>query len=48
MSVPKKDFRYELCWIKRQEFKQIVESNWKSPVKNENSLEIWKEKVKRL
>jgi hypothetical protein len=48
MSAPKKDFRYELCWIKRRDFKQIVKCNWNIPVRNNNSLEIWKQKVKRL
>jgi hypothetical protein len=48
MGVQKKDFRYDLCWMKRPEFKQFLESNWKILIRNKNSLEIWKEKVKRL
>lgn len=48
MGVQKKDFTYDLCWIKRSELKHILESNWKILIRNKNSLEIWKEKVKRL
>jgi hypothetical protein len=47
-SPAKRDFRYELCWKLRPEFKSLVVNNWSLPVRRKNSIDIWKEKTKRL
>jgi hypothetical protein len=44
----KRDFRYELCWRLRPEFRTLVENNWALPVRGKKSIDIWKEKTKRL
>jgi hypothetical protein len=44
----KRDFRYELCWKFRLEFKDIVWNNWSLPVRSHSNIDIWKEKIKRL
>jgi hypothetical protein len=43
-----RDFRYELCWMFRPDFRNLVEKNWELPVRGKKSIEIWKEKTKRL
>lgn len=45
---PNKDFRYELCWSLRPNFRHMVIDNWDMRVTNKNSFDVWKEKVKRL
>jgi hypothetical protein len=42
------EFRYELSWKFRPKFNDIVRTNWNLPVRSKNSIDIWKEKVKRL
>jgi hypothetical protein len=42
------EFRYELSWKLRPNFKDIVMNNWMLPVRSKNNIDIWKEKVKRL
>jgi hypothetical protein len=44
----KRDFRYELCWKFRPDFKDLVWNNWSLPVRSRSSIDIWKEKSKRL
>jgi hypothetical protein len=43
-----RDFRYELCWMLRPDFRNLVENNWSLPVRGKKSIDIWKEKTKRL
>jgi hypothetical protein len=43
-----RDFRYELCWMLRPNFRNLVEKIWSLPVRGKKSIEIWKEKTKRL
>jgi hypothetical protein len=45
---PKRDFRYELCWNFRSNFKEIVWKSWSLPVRSRSNIDIWKEKIKRL
>jgi hypothetical protein len=47
-SPAKRDFRYELYWKLRPEFKTLVVKNWSLPVRSKKSIDIWKEKTKRL
>jgi hypothetical protein len=44
----KRNFRYELCWRLRPDFKRIVWENWSLPVRSRKSIDVWKEKSKRL
>jgi hypothetical protein len=44
MSSLKGDFRYELCWRLRSDFKSLVWDNWSLPVRGRKSIDIWKEK----
>jgi hypothetical protein len=46
--VNNRDFRYELCWKARPNSRQIVTNSWGLPVRSRNTLDVWKEKVKRL
>jgi exonuclease III len=48
LSILKRDFRYELCWKLRPDFKDLVWNNWSLPVRSRSSIDIWKEKIKRL
>jgi hypothetical protein len=43
-----RSFRNGLCWRLRPEFIQLVSHNWSLPVRNYRSLDIWKEKIKRV
>ena len=45
---PKRDFRYELCWKFRPDFKDIVWNSWSLPVRSRSNIDIWREKIKRL
>jgi exonuclease III len=45
---PKRDFRYELCWNFRSNFKEIIWKSWSLPVRSRSNIDIWKEKIKRL
>jgi endonuclease/exonuclease/phosphatase family metal-dependent hydrolase len=36
----KRDFRYELCWKLRPDFKKLVENNWSLPVRGKKSIDI--------
>jgi exonuclease III len=45
---PKRDFRYELCWKFRPDFKDFVCKSWSLPVRSRSNIDIWKEKIKRL
>jgi hypothetical protein len=47
-SPAKRDFRYELCWRLRHEFRTLVVKKWSLPVRSKKSIDIWKEKTKRL
>jgi hypothetical protein len=42
------EFRYELSWKLRPNFRDIVVNSWTIPVKSRKNIDIWKEKVKRL
>jgi hypothetical protein len=48
LAILKRDFRYELCWKFRPDFKDIIWNNWSLPVRSRSSIDIWKEKTKRL
>jgi hypothetical protein len=48
ISPTRRDFRYELCWKFRPDFKSLVVNNWSLPVRSKIGIDIWKEKVKRL
>jgi hypothetical protein len=48
LPILKRDFRYELCWKLRPDFKDLVWNNWSLPVRSRSSIDIWKEKIKRL
>jgi hypothetical protein len=48
ISPARRDFRYELCWRLRPEFKSLVVNNWSLPVRSKIGIDIWKEKVERL
>lgn len=41
-------FRYELCWNSRADFRQVVTNSWCLPVRSRCSIDVWKEKIKRL
>jgi hypothetical protein len=41
-------FRYELLWHKNPDFRELVSRSWELPIRSKGSLNIWKEKVKRL
>jgi hypothetical protein len=43
-----RDFRYELYWRLRPDFRILVENNWALSVRGKKSIEIWKEKTKCL
>jgi hypothetical protein len=47
-SPAKRDFGYELCWRLRPKFRTLVVKNWSLPVRSKKSIDIWKEKTKRL
>jgi exonuclease III len=42
------EFRYELSWKFRPGFRDIVFNNWSLPVRSKKSIDVWKEKVKRM
>jgi hypothetical protein len=42
------EFRYELSWKMRPSFRDIVINNWSLPARSKKSIDVWKEKVKRL
>jgi exonuclease III len=44
----RRDFRYELCWKFRPDFKEIVLKSWSLPVRSRSNIDIWKGKIKRL
>jgi exonuclease III len=48
VQVKNRDFRYELCWKLRADFRQRVVENWSLPVRCRSSVDVWKEKSKRL
>jgi hypothetical protein len=37
-------FIYELSWIKRPNFKDVVMNSWNLLVRNRKSFDVWKEK----
>lgn len=47
-QVKNKDFRYEICWRLRPDFRQKVTENWSLPVRSRCNIDAWKEKTKRL
>jgi exonuclease III len=48
ISPTRREFRYELGWRLRPDFKSLVVNNWSLPVRSKIGIDIWKEKVKRL
>jgi hypothetical protein len=44
----RKDFRYDLCWKLRPNFRDLVTESWSQPMRSKSNIEIWKEKTKRL
>jgi hypothetical protein len=48
ISPARREFRYELCWKFRPDFKSLVVNNWSLPVRSKIGIDIWKEKVKIL
>lgn len=43
-QVKNKDFRYEICWRLRPDFRQKVNDNWSLPVRSRCNIDAWKEK----
>lgn len=41
-------FRFELCWLERPDFHEIVVKNWTLPAKGTSSIERWQHKMRRL
>jgi hypothetical protein len=43
----KRDFRYELCWRLRSDFKRLVWDNWSLPVRGKKKVLISGKKKQR-
>uniref|UniRef100_A0ACD5TNX1 Uncharacterized protein n=1 Tax=Avena sativa TaxID=4498 RepID=A0ACD5TNX1_AVESA len=43
-----KPFRFEKWWLEKEDCKKIIAKSWNAPIKGNNAISIWQNKLSRL